>query len=197
MPLLNGACSFDWQWFYKYAAPTALRFAWLACFAVHLIRLAQPVRAVPLFKAVLKPPQSKRCRVCRAASKFAQRLDCGAFTSAFGVSHVEDLPKLEAPITFPKSTLTTSCRWRISRVSGVERKLNRFRLHRIRRKELARHIRSLPLLDFDAQLSERIGPRVLPYFGRKTGRLTRETPQAMAFLAVALVINQTQENARM
>jgi len=30
MPLLNGAGSFDWQWFYKYAAPTVLQCAWLS-----------------------------------------------------------------------------------------------------------------------------------------------------------------------
>ncbi len=35
-------------------------------------------------KAVLKPPQSKRWRDHRGASDFAKRLDCGAFTAAFG-----------------------------------------------------------------------------------------------------------------
>jgi hypothetical protein len=35
-------------------------------------------------KAVLKPPHSRRWRDCRGASVFAKRLDCGAFTAAFG-----------------------------------------------------------------------------------------------------------------
>jgi hypothetical protein len=35
-------------------------------------------------KAVLKPPHSTRLRDCRRAFDFAQRLDCGAFTAAFG-----------------------------------------------------------------------------------------------------------------
>jgi hypothetical protein len=35
-------------------------------------------------KAVLKPPHSRRWRDCREASTFAKRLECGAFTAAFG-----------------------------------------------------------------------------------------------------------------
>jgi hypothetical protein len=34
-------------------------------------------------KAVLKSPHSKRWRDCGAASGFAKRLECGAFTAAF------------------------------------------------------------------------------------------------------------------
>ncbi len=34
-------------------------------------------------KAVLKPPQSKRCRDIPASLNRAKRLDCGAFTAAF------------------------------------------------------------------------------------------------------------------
>jgi hypothetical protein len=33
-------------------------------------------------KAVLKPPHSTRWRDCQAASEFAKRLECGAFTAA-------------------------------------------------------------------------------------------------------------------
>jgi hypothetical protein len=35
-------------------------------------------------KAVLKPPQSRRWRDCRGTTDCAKRLDCGAFTAAFG-----------------------------------------------------------------------------------------------------------------
>ena len=37
----------------------------------------------PASKAVLKPPQSKRCRAGLASSNLAKCLDCGAFTAAF------------------------------------------------------------------------------------------------------------------
>jgi hypothetical protein len=33
-------------------------------------------------RAVLKPPQSRRWRDCRASPNLAKRLDCGAFTAA-------------------------------------------------------------------------------------------------------------------
>jgi hypothetical protein len=35
-------------------------------------------------KTVLKPPYSKRWRDCRGTADFAKRLECGAFTAAFG-----------------------------------------------------------------------------------------------------------------
>ncbi len=35
-------------------------------------------------EAVLKPPHSRRWRDYRRASNFAKRLECGAFTAAFG-----------------------------------------------------------------------------------------------------------------
>jgi C1A family cysteine protease len=35
-------------------------------------------------KAVLKTPQSKRWRECQVLPNRAKRLDCGAFTAAFG-----------------------------------------------------------------------------------------------------------------
>jgi hypothetical protein len=38
----------------------------------------------PGTKAVLKPPHSTRWRDYRGTSDFAKRLDCGAFTAAFG-----------------------------------------------------------------------------------------------------------------
>jgi hypothetical protein len=42
------------------------------------------LKSSSLPKAVLKSPQSKRCRACPASSNFAKRLDCGAFTALFG-----------------------------------------------------------------------------------------------------------------
>ena len=47
---------------------------------------AQHVSDFSRFKAVLKPPHSKRWRGCQAPSRLAKRLDCGEFTAAFGVS---------------------------------------------------------------------------------------------------------------
>jgi hypothetical protein len=45
-----------------------------------LLDSSHSLSSVP--KAVLKPPQSKRCRDCSTALNHAKRLDCGEFTAA-------------------------------------------------------------------------------------------------------------------
>jgi hypothetical protein len=45
-----------------------------------LLASSHSLSSVP--KAVLKPPQSKRCRDYSTALNYAKRLDCGAFTAA-------------------------------------------------------------------------------------------------------------------
>ena len=70
-------------------------------------------------KAVLKPPQSKRWRVCPMSMILAKRLDCGGFSTAFPMepgAATRTNPQLSQERThgrtLPRTNLSDVCRSR-------------------------------------------------------------------------------------
>jgi len=58
----------------------------------------------PRAKAVLKTPQSMRCRDCRWFTDFAKRLECGAFTAALPGHFINSVFRLGK--SFPAQDVT-------------------------------------------------------------------------------------------
>ena len=53
-----------------------------------------------------------------------------------------------------------------------------------------------PILDFNAKASERVRPGFPADFWCEAGVVIRETPHALTFVAIPLMINQAEENAK-